>query len=262
MQFIIIAVLPLLIVISSVVMYHLNGKKEIFHMDMTQFLYTFIIGPVGFVWMKSLLFFLLRNELNLRLTLSEYLTIDTLFSVFFLFVYAFVVIHSLTKSFQLSTEKDDVFEFFAKSEFFHMDFSHYGIYLGIILLGVFLGLANLFFPFLIQPLSKLQFYWCLLGSGIFGLIAQAGMYLYRSNGRHFLRLIKFFLGIAFLTLACGYILLEPNFNSQYIVYWSILAMTITMVAISLFSEQKQQGRYILFRFSLNKLRAMRNLVNQ
>lgn len=262
MQPIILGLLPVLILVSSVVMYRFSGKREIFKMDMTQFLYTFILGPVAYVWMKSFLFFLLRNELNLALTIGEYLRIDTLFSVLFLFLYAFVVIHSLTKSFHLATEKDDVYDFFAKSEYFHMDFSHYGIFLGIILLGLLLGLANLFFPFPSQVIAKTSFYGVLIFSALVGLLAQTGLYYYRSNNTHFLRLMKFFLGLGFMILAMGYIILEPNFNSLYLVYWSLLSTTVSMVAVSLFSEQKEDdGKLIPFRLNFSKMKFFKNIIS-
>ncbi len=260
---IILGVLPLLIVVSSLVMYRFNGRREIFRMDMTQFLYTFIMGPVAFVWMKNFLFFLLRDELNLRLSVGEYLTIDTLFSVFFLYIYAFVVIHSLTKSLYISTEKkDDVYEFFAKSEFFHMDFSHYGIYLGTILFGVLLGFANLIFPFATdtQIFTKSTFYGILLCSLIAGMLAHISLYLYQSESAHFLKLIKFFLGLSFLVLALGYIILAPSFNSLYIVYWCVLSVIVSMVALSLFSEQKRERGRLPFRLNFKKIKTVKDII--
>lgn len=98
-------VIPLLTLVSGVLLYGQHGKKEFLKLDFVQFMYSFVIAPVMFVWLKSFLFFILRNELNFRLSISEIFIVDTIYSTLVMFIFAFVVIHSLTKSFNLKREK-------------------------------------------------------------------------------------------------------------------------------------------------------------
>jgi hypothetical protein len=209
---------PLLGALSTLWLYRHTGKKEFFKFDLVQFIYGFIVLPLLFVWLKSFLFVIMRRELEITLSVTELFIIDTFFSVLFLFVFAFVVIHSLTKTFSLKYERDPLYDIFEHSEYYHLWLSHVVMFGGIMAVISFLSVLNLWVPFEIA-LSKLQFYGVLLVGMVLGLVAYIGTRQANYGTGQFMRLMKLTFGLFFLIHVVAYLLFDPAFNAGFGFYW-------------------------------------------
>lgn len=243
-------VIPVLAVIASIVVYRLNGKKEFLKLDLVQFFYAFILAPILFVWAKSLLYLLLRTDLDIRLTASELFLFDTIFSTLFLYVFAFIVMHSLTKSINLKVGIDPLHDIFSHSEYFHLWLTHLVIYLGGASLITFLALANLVIPFQIL-LSDFWFHMINVGGFISGLFVFLGLWLSdpKQSGAHFMRLMKLSFGLFFLIHVVMYFLIEPKFDIQYGLYWGSSSMFAAIVLCSFFAYKSERAQTVFDRIS-------------
>lgn len=106
MFLIILFLVPTFAILSSLYLYQHTGKREILKFDLVQFVYAFILAPIVYIWLKSFLFVFLVSELNLHLSVTDLFIADTVLTIIFLYVFAFLVIHSLTKSFELKRLRD------------------------------------------------------------------------------------------------------------------------------------------------------------
>lgn len=241
--------IPLLAVFSSIALFGYNGRREFLKLDFTQFFYAFILSPILFIWGKSFLFFLLRNELDLNLSLGEIFLLDSAFSAVFLYVFAFVVIHSLTKTFHLKRTKDPLYDMFEHSEFYHQELSHLAIYAGGMLLITLLSVVNLFVPLVIEHI-KWQFYLILVSGTVTGALTFLGIWLFEATDPSFMRLMKLCFGFFFLVHVTLYFVLDPAFNAHYGFYWAIFMSFLTTVIISLFAERPEKKKGVLDRIPL------------
>ena len=108
---ILLVLVPIFTTIFGMLLYRFqNGSKEIFRLDFVQFIYLFIMTPTLFVWLKTFLFYLLRNELEYSLSINELFVIDTIFTVIAVFVISAVAIHSLTKTFWIKRHHNPKFD--------------------------------------------------------------------------------------------------------------------------------------------------------
>src|SRR3989344_326284 len=262
--------IPVLSMLSALALYRKNGRREILKFDVVQFWYAFVLVPVLFVWFKSFLFFTLRDELNLyrtaadfcrnlqqlapqltncdaynynqgstNLSLTGLFIADTVYSVVFLFVYAFVVIHSLTKSLENKRYKDPLYDVFKHSEALHLWISHVFIYVGVMVLISLLSLMNVWFPLQVS-INKWQFYLMLTIAVGTGVITFGGMWLSIFK-ESFWRLMKLVIGLFFLVHAAVYFLFDPTFSKQHLMYWMILIFFTTMVVLSFFFEKSNKA---------------------
>lgn len=213
-------------------------------LDLVEFVYTFLIAPVFFIWMKGSMYFLLREELGVKLSTAEYLTIDTILSVLFLYVFSFVVMHSLTKSFNLMVADDDPFyDLFTHSEYFHLWLSHIGIILGGMLVFAVLASLNVWFPL---PITSEQMPWWLIGGA--GSLTGVLMYLgvldtdARQEGAHFMRIMKLAFGIVFLAQVFLAMAMQVTFTAEHGFFWFSLNAFLIATALSFFTYRSRRAR--------------------
>ena len=253
---IIILIIPIFVSISAFLMYsRLSGKKELLKFDLVQFFYAFVIGPIFFVWLKSFIYFLLRQELDLRLTVGQVFTIDTIFSVFFLYIYAFLVIHSLTKTFDLRKQQDPLFDIYELSEYFHLDYSHLVMHLGVMALITTGAVFNIFFPLELMHVKSV--FYSLMSLGVVvGISAFTAIWMYESPDPKFMRWMKLIYGAFFLMMVGAYFVFDPAFKMGYIVYWLIMSIFSSLVFLSLFAERYEEKKYLWQRlpFRLNPIK--------
>jgi hypothetical protein len=235
--------IPLFGIASGFYIYRHNGQREFLQLDLIQFLYTFILAPLFFIWAKTFIFFLLRSESTIMLSAGEMFTIDTAFTLFLFYIYAFIVMHSVTKSFRLNTEKDPLYDLFSHSEYIHLWLSHIVMALGLMILLLILALVNLFFP-LVTTMGKLTFYLICAAGIVSGSIAFIGLLLTdpRQTGRRYMRLMKLAIGVTFSVLAITYFLVDPQFAGRYSLYWFIFFMFSTMLVWSFFSYRSSKAQ--------------------
>lgn len=236
---IVLLAIPFLMIISSLLIYRHNGKREFLKFDMVQFIYSFLLAPAMFVWLKSFLFFILRKELEFGLGLTELFVIDTLFSVLCIFIYAFVVIHSLTKSFNLKKYEDPLYDLFNHSEYFHLWLSHVVIYFGLMTVLTFISMVNLSLPLSI-PHSKVATY-AVVGMGIFsGIVAFLSVWLSDIEQANFMRIMKLLFAFFTLLHIVVYFVFDPKFSIEYGVYWFSLFGFASASGVSLFADRSER----------------------
>lgn len=240
-------VLPIFSIISAVLIYRLNGKREFLRFDFVQFVYAFIILPFLFIWLKSFLFFLLRRELNLFLSVGNIFFVDTVFSTFFMFIYAFAVVHSLTASFKLKKVTDPLYDLFQHSEYFHLWLSHLVVYGGAVVIATFFSVVNIFIPTtLVMP--KVSFYLFLFGSLICGVFAFIGLLNSDPKQANFMRIMKLMFSLTFLIHVILYFVFDPDFNASRLFYWMIFMALIAIVFGSVFAERSEKAMSFADRF--------------
>ncbi len=228
--------IPLLAFALALVLYSANGRRQILRFDLVQFFYAFIISPTLFLWSKSFLHVLLNNEIK-SLSSRQIFFYDSAFSLLFLYVYAFVVIHSLTKTFELNKKKNPSYDFFADSEALHLDISHLIIYLGALVLSLFLSLSNLIFPLDID--FSIQNTWLIFIGIILGYLGYLGLWSYKGKSILYSRLIKLGFAAAFLLQVLVYFLANPVLSIEYSLFWIIFVGIANMVTLLLFAEEPQ-----------------------
>lgn len=232
--------IPLLTLVSALFLYQHNGKRQILRFDLVQFIYAFVMAPALFIWLKSFLFFLVRNELDLRLSVTNLFVLDSVFSALFLYVYAFIVIHSLTKSFKMRKLVDPLYDMFHHSEYFHLWLSHIIIYGGGLMLFTVLSLVNTWIP-VAFGLTQSQFYGLLLVSVVLGVGAFASVWLSNPLQGNFMRLMKLFFALSFLSQVLAYFILDPSFRPDYVMYWMMLIVSATLILCSLVFHRSERA---------------------
>lgn len=243
-------IIPLLAVVSAVFLYRHDGKKEFLKFDLVQFSYAFIIAPFLFIWLKTFVYFLLRTELGAGISSGELFIIDTVLSVLCFYIFSFVVIHSLTASFNRKMVNDPLHDLFAHSEFFHLWLSHLVMYIGAMLLITVIATINVFLPLNVQDVKGGIFILC--GAGVVtGLFSFLTLILTdpRQDGANFTRLIKLFFGFFFLIHGILYFWLTPPFQLQMSVYWWSFMVFTTLVICSLFWYKSERAQTLFERIS-------------
>ena len=240
-------IIPVLAMVGALVLYRHNGKRELLSFDVVQFFYAFIISPLLFVWAKSFLFFLLTSELRLPLSTRQLFLIDSLFSVGFLYIFAFAVIHSLTKSFNLKKSRDPLIDLFEHSEYLHLWLSHLVIYIGGMVVITFLALTNIFFPIDV-PVAKPVFYGINLAGVLAGAGAYAGVMLSDPEQDHFMLIMKTVAGLLSTVFIAVYFVLRPSFSAEYGLFWFSMMTFLTGSVLALFTERSGRTQSLLDKF--------------
>lgn len=221
--------LPISTIILGYVVYKFQGKRQLISMDAVQFFYTFFVAPMIFVWFKLMLFLLLRTELGESISVSDLFIIDTIFSVLFLFLYAFISMHSLTKSFRLRKDADPLYDLFHHSEYIHLWLSHRVIISFGFIFSSLISVINLFFPLAVQ-MTNWQFYFAtIIGFGL-GPVLYIGILMMdpRQSKKRFLRFAKFIIAIFAVLQMMLYAIISPSLSGEYIVYWVITSIYISL----------------------------------
>lgn len=234
--------IPVFAIVSAVVVYRLNGKREFLKLDLVQFFYAFILSPVLFVWLKTFLYFLLRVEANISLTTGQLFLVDTIYSTFFLYVFAFIVIHSLTKSFNLKQNRDPLYNLFEHSEFFHLWLTHLIMYLGGMVLLTILATINVWFPLELR-LSENMFYILFISGFLSGFLTFMIVWLSdpKQEEANFMRLMKLSFGFFFLVHIVLYFVFSPPFSPALALYWWSLNAFTALVVCSLFAYRSERA---------------------
>lgn len=249
-------VLLAFLIVSSVYLYRFDGRRELMRFDLVQFLYAFVVLPLIYLWFKTFLFLLLKDQVQIALSLNDLFIIDTIVSLIFLFLSSFVVIHSLTKSFNLKREQDPMFDLHELSEYFHLTLSHFVIYGSGMLLLLLLALINIWVALPVTP--SRTFFYSLLA---FGVLVGACMYVsvanYRVATRNFRRIMKLFYGLGFTINVLTYLTFTPSFSAPYSVYWLTFTAFMTLVLMALFVEieEKPDQNKLSYKLTLAKSRA-------
>jgi hypothetical protein len=240
--------IPLLATASSMFIYQLNGKRELLRLDIVQFFYAFVLSPALFIWLKSFLYLLVKSELKIVLSQTEMFIIDTAFSVVFLYIFAFIVMHSLTKSFNLKKQRDPLYDIFHHSEYFHLWLTHLVMHLGGLLLLNILALINLAFPMDIEISRK--YLLPIVGSGIIGgILFFLGMWLSdpKQESANYMRVMKLAAGILFLMNVTSYFVFDIPFSPQYSFYWWNSFVLAAFVSLSLFAYKSERAQTLFER---------------
>lgn len=216
MRFTLTFILVILLLLVPLI-WRFSGRKELMKMDLVQFLYAFVISPAIFIWVKTALFFNLKQELGISVNDSYW--IDTTLTVIFLYIYSFVVIHSLTKSFQIKKVKDPLFDVFEHSEYFHLWLSHLIVYSGGLLLMFLLGELNTFIPITLVS-TKFALYLGIVIGILFGLIFYFGMLSYKvEKQKSFDRVMKFQAYFYTFIVLVNYFIFDITFSPANTIFW-------------------------------------------
>lgn len=246
---------PVFSIIIALVLYQYNGRRQFFKFDLVQFLYAFVLAPAVFIWLKTLLFYILNNELNIRISPRELFVRDTVYSLVAFFVLSFIVIHALTKSFELQRLKDPNHDVFKHSEFFHLATSHAVIYAGVMVLFTFLSFTNVYFPLEVKP-NPLGFYVILTLGLILGIASFGVMILSDWGNPKFIKLTKLLFLFFFIIHVAIFFLANPPTSTQVGIYWFVFSIftgfVLSMVtigrskrAMDLFKKFHYEGKLVL-----------------
>ncbi len=246
---------PVLSILIALILYQYNGQKQFFKFDFVQFVYAFIITPLIFIWLKTLLFYILQNELNIRVSPRELFIIDTVYSLVALFVFSFIVIHALTKSFELERLKNPNYDVFKHSEFFHLATSHFVIYSGAIILFTFLSFINVYFP--LDGVNNIIGFYLLVVLGlIFGISCFGVIILSDWGNPRFIKLMKILFIFFFIIHVALLFLVNPKMTTAYGIYWfvfsiftgfviSIITIGRSKLAMGVFKKLHYEGKLAL-----------------
>lgn len=211
-------------------LYKHNGKRQIFNIDLVQFIYAFVLAPLAFLWLKSLLYFVLRSELNFGWSVRDLFFIDSLFSMMMTYLLMAIAIHSVTKSFRLRKDEDPLYDVYHLSEYFHLWFTHIVIFVGSLLFLTVLSLLNLLLP--LQAVQSTGWFLFVQICGfLFGMIWFFSVWMSdpKQEKRNFMRFMKLSAGAFFLFHVSVYFFVDPRFSLAYGVYWFISACSFGIV---------------------------------
>ncbi len=243
MLLVVLFLVPTFAILSSLYLYRHTGKREILRFDLVQFVYAFVLTPIVYVWLKSFLFVFLVQELNLHLSVTDLFIADTVFTVIFLFVFAFLVIHSLTKSFELKRHRDPFYDIFQHSEFFHLLTSHVVLYVGAVVLINIISTVNVFIPLEVVN-NMFVFYAALVLGFIIGIIIYIGILL--TDDEFDVKFPRFemfveLVYIAFFLFNIGiYFFLRPGFNLAHVMYWFVFMILGGFITGSLILDRSER----------------------
>ena len=236
---ILLTLFPVLIIALGFFTLRFNGRKELLRMDLVQFLHAFVFTPAVIIWVKTVVFSNLKVYLGESLSVEDLFLVDNILTLISLYIFSFVVIHSLTKSFQLKREKDILFDLFSHSEYFHFWLSHLITYSGGLVLMMVLGVLNLFVP-LTELLTKKWLYIAVFVGILFGVLFYVAMFLYRvKEQKKFDRVMKLQLYIHSLIILTLYFVVRPGYSEEYAMFW---CSSIFFISSTVFMQFLRRGR--------------------
>jgi hypothetical protein len=206
-----------------------DKKKEIFKLDLSQFVYLFVIAPTFFVWSKSFIFYILRSELQYNLSITDLFVVDTIFSVLGFIIIISIAIHSLTKTFRLKRDRDPSFDLFHLSEYFHLWWTHIVMWLGAMLAVTFVSFVNVLVPFKMGETPKIHFYSLLVVGFLAGVMFFVAVWNSDAKQNNYMRLMKLLFALFFVLHVGIYFILDPGFKMSYAGYWFSFFMFLSAV---------------------------------
>jgi hypothetical protein len=177
--------------------------------------------------------------------------IDTGFSVVAMFIFAFVMVHSLTKSFNLKLYKDPLHDLFLHSEYFHLWLTHLVLFIGMMVLVTFFSIVNLYIPLEIYA-AKEVFLGFLGLSWVIGLFGFMAVWMSDIEQANFMRIMKLCFAFFFLIHVLVYFFYDPSFSMRYGVYWFGLMMFAAASTVSLFAEKSERATSFIQRWKHGK----------
>ncbi len=241
------SLIPLLAIISGLFLYRHDGKREILRFDVVQFVYGFIIAPIMFIWIKSFFFFVIVREAQPIISQTDAFLADTVLSTLLLIIYAFIVIHTLTTSFNRKVVKDPLHDLFEHAEYFHMWISHLPIFVGYLSLFALFAIGNIFFPLDII-ISQWQLYGLSLLALFLGTTQFMAVWITNLEMRNFLRVMKLVFALFFILHAGAYFVFVPKFSGQMVVFWVSFGAITTSVLYALFAVRFEVVRNFFNKF--------------
>ncbi len=245
----IIALLGILFIapIFSWVIYKHQGKKQLVKLDLVQFIYLFVMAPTLFVWVKSFLFYILKGELGLSLSVNQVFVLDTVLSVIAFYIFSAVAIHTLTKTFRLHKDHNPLFDLFELSEYFHLWWSHLIIWIGLMAVLAFIAVVNLFIPIasaqaiISAPVAVMI--GLFLGLTLFMIVWQSDV-----QQANYMRIMKLSFAFFFALHVVLYFILTPKFSAQYAPYWAVFNIFFAAVVSGFWLQRSRRARSFRDRF--------------
>jgi hypothetical protein len=227
---------PLFAYLSSLILYRQVGRKEILKFDLVQFVYGFVVAPVLYLWLKSMIFVYLTRHITFQISVTEIFFIDSFFSLLFLFIYAFIIIHTLTKSFEVKRKKSEFYDILEHAEYYHLLVTHLVVWGGVLLIFMFGAILNLFLPFTSSANSHLMLYMIPISilTGVCSYIVMVSKSSLGAKQPYYLKLIKLIIGVIFILLSLLYFIYDVSFDTSYILYWFMLFYFSSLIGIFLF----------------------------
>jgi len=223
--------LPIFILVFGFFIHRFGGRKELLKMDLVQFIYAFIITPTILIWIKTAVFFNLNNTVGINDPEDKFL-VDTIITTISFFIYAFVVIHSLTKTFAIRKNRDPLFDVFEHAEYFHLWLSHLVTYSGALLIIFSLGILNIFSPLLLSQ-SLINLYVGIAAGILLGLLFYQALRTYRVEKQaRFDRVMKLQIYFYTFILVVAYIIFKPKYSPQFSMYWCTSVFYFLSVVLS------------------------------
>lgn len=215
-----------------------NGKRQFLRFDLVQFIYLFVLSPVMFIWFKSFMFYLMKAQLGQGLTLNQLFMIDTILTMACFVIFTALAIHSLTKTFSLNLEHNPEFDLYELSEYFHLYWSHIIIWIGVLAVATFVGLANVLIDFVIPAtisisMSSVALVGIIMGTLFFVALGDMGEFQ-----RKYLRIMKLSFAFLFVLHVLAYFMFDVPFAKEKLAYWFTFFALLTLVIISLFTRLK------------------------
>lgn len=210
---------PVIVLLFGIFIYRFNGRRELMRMDLVQFIYTFVVAPSLLIWIKSVVFLNLNSTVGIVDPEDKFI-IDTILTTISFFIYAFLVMHSLTKTFAIKKKKDPLFDIFEHTEYFHKSLTHLATYSGMILIFFLLGCLNVFSPLLV-PDKPTDLYVGIFAGLLLGLIFYIINRISKDeNHARFSRIMNLEIYFYTFALIVVYTVFRPRYSSQYAMYWS------------------------------------------
>lgn len=234
---------PFFVGLAVLVLYRQNGKRQVMRMDLVQFIYSFLVFPVLFIWGKSFIFYLMRYDAVRGLSYGQMFIVDTVFSTIFLYLYAFLIMHSLTKTFNLRWFRDPLYDMFSHSEYFHLWFTHVAMSTIAVTLLIGISVLNLWLPF--------HFSWSAISmglvlglGGLFGLIFFFMIWLSDPQQGQFLRIVKIQFALALVVHVLLYFFCTPSLHPRYSIFWLILMIFVSATVCSFLFERSTKAKRV------------------
>lgn len=236
----VLGVLPLLLLLLSFITNRFGGKRELLKIDLIQFIYAFVVTPAIIIWIKTVVFYNLKNELGIALNVEDTFLIDTVLTVISLYIFAFMVMHSITKSFKIKHARDPLFDILTHSEYFHLWLSHIATYSGWLLIMLFLGILNLFYPVIIFS-NKSGLYLSASAGVALGLMFYHAMNIYKvEEQKKFNRVMKFQVYIYTLVILTSYFISKPSYTLSFSTFWCSVFFFVTAAISTQFLKSKHK----------------------
>ncbi len=237
--------IPFITTLLGFIIYRYQDKRQwqIFRLDLVQFTYLFLFAPTIYVWSKSFLFYLLRNELNLSLTPTGLFVIDTVYSVLAFVVFGATAMHSLTKTFWLRRHHDPKFDIYSLSEYFHLYWTHIVMWNGIMILLTFIAFVNVFVPFAGENMQKT--FWAIIVLGLAsGVSTFMGIWGSDPGQGNFMRLMKLCFMMFFFIHVVMYFVFDPPFKLAHSMYWFSFFHFLGGAVGAFFFEKSEKAKQV------------------